>query len=380
VAVAARLLLLFLPGHPIDVAAFQAWAIRMAEVGPLGFYDPDVFADYMPAYLLILWPVGYLVGLWPDAGPVLVKAIPAAADFAVAGLLAQLGGEHGRRAAIWYLLNPAVLFVGALWGQVESVAVAWILAGWLAMTRGQMAWAGALIGFGVLTKPQYAAVLPLALLWMLRVERAGRDWMRAAVAGAAAIVLPSLLFGLTPTGLVSLLLRSANVYPYGSVNALNLWHLTGLNWRPDATVALGMPVVIWGQLLVVVALLVVLAACWRSADRGRIYLATATIVIAVFALATRMHERYLFPALPFLLLAWAHGRAGTGQVVVLSAALLGNLVYGFAYLSIFEHHHTPLWASVWGALAWPVDASLAALSVGLTGWLLAAMLSTRAKS
>jgi Gpi18-like mannosyltransferase len=380
VAIGVRVLLVFLPGHPIDVGTFQAWAVRLAEVGPLRFYFPDVFADYTPGYLLILWPLGHLIRLLPDAGPVLVKAIPAAADFAVAGLLAQLGGEHGRRAAIWYLLNPAVLFVGALWGQAESVAVAWILAGWLAMTRGQMAWAGALIGFGVLTKPQYAAVLPLALLWMLRVERAGREWMAAAVAGAAAIVLPSLLFGLTPTGLVSLLARSANVYPYGSVNALNLWHLAGLNWHPDATVVLGLPAVIWGSVLVAAALPAALIVCWRSADRGRLYLATATIVIVVFALATRMHERYLFPALPFLLLAWAHRWAGTGQVVAMSGVLLANLLYGFAYLSMFPQYHSQVWAVVWNAFAQPVDVLLAALSIGLTGWLLIVMLSGRARS
>ncbi|MDR5684061.1 MAG: hypothetical protein QN163_08560, partial [Armatimonadota bacterium] len=171
VAAAARVVLLFLPGHPIDVAAFQAWALRLGEVGPLRFYGPDVFADYTPGYLLVLWPLGHLIRLLPAAGPPLVKAIPAAADFAVAALLAQLGGEHGRRTAAWYLLNPAVLFVGAFWGQAESVAIAWILAGWLALTRGQMAWAGALLGFGLLTKPQYAAVLPVALIWMVRVGR-----------------------------------------------------------------------------------------------------------------------------------------------------------------------------------------------------------------
>jgi Gpi18-like mannosyltransferase len=237
-----------------------------------------------------------------------------------------------------------------------------------------MAWAGALIGFGVLTKPQYAAVLPMALLWTLRVEKAGRDWMAAAVAGAAAIALPSLLFGLTPTELVSLILRSANVYPYGTVNALNLWYLAGLNWHPDATVVLGLPAAIWGSLLVAAALLLaVFIAYWKSADRGRLYLATATIVIAVFALATRMHERYLFPALPFLLLAWAHGRAGTSQVVALSGVFLANLLYGFAYLSQFPQYRTALWAGVWNAFAPPTGAAVAALTVGLAGWLLAAV-------
>jgi hypothetical protein len=208
---------------------------------------------------------------------------------------------------------------------------------------------------------------------LVRVERARGEWISAVAASAAAIVLPSLLFGLTPTELVSLILRSANVYPYGTVNALNLWYLAGLNWRPDATVVLGLPAAIWGSLLVAAVLLAVLIACWRSADRGRLYLATATIVIVVFVLATRMHERYLFPALPFLLLAWGHGRAGTSQVVALSGVFLANLLYGFAYLSQFPQYRTPLWASVWNAFALPTDAAVAALTVGLAGWLLVAV-------
>jgi Gpi18-like mannosyltransferase len=140
---------------------------------------------------------------------------------------------------------------------------------------------------------------------------------------------------------------------------------------------LGLPAAIWGSLLVVAALLAALIACWKSADRGRLYLATATVVIVVFALATRMHERYLFPALPFLLLAWVHRWAGTSQVVALSGVFLANLLYGFTYLSQFPQYRTPLWASVWNAFAPPTDAAVAALTVGLAGWLLAAVVVAR---
>ncbi len=42
-------------GFGTDTACFAAWAERIWEVGPGGFYDPDVFSDYPPGYLYVLW-------------------------------------------------------------------------------------------------------------------------------------------------------------------------------------------------------------------------------------------------------------------------------------------------------------------------------------
>ncbi|MCL6499152.1 MAG: hypothetical protein K6U07_03890 [Firmicutes bacterium] len=113
-AAAARGVLVWVPGHPADLAAFHAWALRLAEVGPWRFYAPGLFADYLPGYLALLWPVGVLVRAWPAAAGPLLKAIPASADFAVAALLWRLGGTRGQAAALAYLLNPAVLLAGAV--------------------------------------------------------------------------------------------------------------------------------------------------------------------------------------------------------------------------------------------------------------------------
>ncbi|HYP22518.1 MAG TPA: hypothetical protein VEV43_03005, partial [Actinomycetota bacterium] len=41
-----RLLLARGGGFPSDIAVFQSWAQRLADVGPGGFYSPDFFADY----------------------------------------------------------------------------------------------------------------------------------------------------------------------------------------------------------------------------------------------------------------------------------------------------------------------------------------------
>src|SRR2546422_10706030 len=47
-------------GFPPDVGTFQAWAERLAQIGPGRFYEPGYFSDYPPAFLYVLWLLGAL--------------------------------------------------------------------------------------------------------------------------------------------------------------------------------------------------------------------------------------------------------------------------------------------------------------------------------
>ncbi len=348
-----RLVLLWVPGHAVDLAAFHAWALRLAEIGPRAFYAPGVFVDYLPGYLLLLWPLGLLVRSFPHLAPEVLKLPPAVADFAVAYWLRRLGGLRGGLAAVAYLWNPAVLLAGPWWGQAESVAVAWLVGSAWAWQNGRPGWAGLLLALGALTKPQYAAAGGVLLLGLAQ-GWPGVRLLAAAGSSLATVVGCGLLFGLWPWDLVRLALGAAATYPYGSVNALNLWYLLGLNWKPDATAVLGLPAAAWG---IASTLAVAVWAGRRVAGRGDpgvAALAAATVSATIFAFATRMHERYLFSAVPFVLLAWSWGRAGRWLWLSLSAVLLLNLVYGFAYLASFPEHATPLWKAVWTRFGWPL--------------------------
>lgn len=362
---AVRLVLLWVPGHAVDLATFAAWARRLVEVGPPRFYGPGVFVDYLPGYLLVLWPVGLLVRAAPQLASVWVKLPPAIADLFVASLLWRLAGS--RRAALAYLWNPAVLLAGPWWGQAESVAMAWALGSLWAWLNGRPGWAGVLFALGALTKPQYALAAVLLLLGSAR-GRPAAHLLAAAGSSAGTAVMMGLTFGLAPWEMVRLALAAAATYPYGSVNALNLWYLLGLNWRPDGVPVLGLPAVVWGGVFTLVA---VGWAGWLVVGRGDVGLAALAagwVGAATFSLATRMHERYLFPALPLTLLAWSHGRAPAGLWLALSFALLGNLLYGFAYLASSPQYRIPGWVVVWHALSPPVPQLLCLAGLLATAW------------
>ena len=110
---------------------FEAWAQRMWEVKPWNFYSDEVFCDYPPAYLLVLWLVGALRNLLglPYDGPVtwvLIKLTPILCDMVGAYLVYRLlrrslGENVAALLSLLYALNPAAILNSAAWGQVDSV-------------------------------------------------------------------------------------------------------------------------------------------------------------------------------------------------------------------------------------------------------------------
>ena len=50
-------------GFAADLTAFRYWTADLVARGPWGMYGRGYFLDYLPGYLLTLWPVGAISGL-----------------------------------------------------------------------------------------------------------------------------------------------------------------------------------------------------------------------------------------------------------------------------------------------------------------------------
>ena len=75
-------------GFESDLGTYASWSLTLAEHGPAGFYGTAGFADYPPAYLLVLWPIGLLANALggndpAGAGGDLIKLPPMLMDLAV---------------------------------------------------------------------------------------------------------------------------------------------------------------------------------------------------------------------------------------------------------------------------------------------------------
>jgi dolichyl-phosphate-mannose--protein O-mannosyl transferase/Gpi18-like mannosyltransferase len=395
---AIRLLYIGDQGFKTDVTTYTAWALGLSQRGFASFYTTVGFADYPPGYFYILalvgriWQVAFAAH---DPGSTalryLVKLPAILADLGVGILLYAVVRRFASAglalaAAALYLLNPAIVYVSALWGQVDSISGGLALLAVYCLLRGgdeasdsrQTMWiVGAWLSFAysLLIKPQAAVLLPLFVAFAFVDARRRRTRLMATGIGIAAAVILALLLsepfhpGNPVTTLAWLIERYAfgsNVYPYNSVNAFNLWALRGTLWVSDTQPILGLQQYVWGVVLVLAALGLIVWRYVQDKTPQALLEGCAIATIAFFVLATRMHERYLFNGLLFTIACLPFARRYLWGAVALSAVLLLNLIYSLEYLHVVTDGVAGVNSqNLWGV--WTTALSLVA--VGTFFWL-----------
>ncbi|HTA38451.1 MAG TPA: phospholipid carrier-dependent glycosyltransferase, partial [Candidatus Acidoferrales bacterium] len=259
--------------------------------------------------------------------------------------------------AALYLLNPAIIYNSAIFGQVDSISAGFALLAVFLLFRSDdgapdkpswyLVFAWVALAYSLLIKPQAAVVLPLFLAypWV----DASRRRARLIATGIGLVAALVLAVGLTEPfhpgspieALLWLLERYAygsSVYAYNTVNAFNLWAIRGPFWQPDSNPILFFPQSVWGLGLVIAAVALVV---WRYVqDRSqRAFLEGCAIAtLAFFILATRMHERYIFDGVLFSIACVPLAKRYLWGAIALSAVLYANLQYAIQYLSAVTNH------------------------------------------
>jgi len=395
---ALRLLYIGDQGFKTDVTTYTAWALGLSQRGFATFYSTVGFADYPPGYFYILALVGrvwQLAFAAHDPGSTmlryLVKLPAILADLGVGVLLYAIVRRFASAglalaAAALYLLNPAIVYVSALWGQVDSISGGLALLAVYCLLRGgdeasdsrQTMWiVGGWLSFAysLLIKPQAAVLLPLFVAFAFVDPQRRRARLAATGIGIAAAVMFALLLsepfhpGNPITTLAWLIERYAfgsNVYPYNSVNAFNLWALRGTLWVSDTQPILGLQQYVWGVVLVLAALALIVWRYVQDKTPQALLEGCAIATIAFFVLATRMHERYLFNGLLFTIACVPFARRYLWGAVALSGVLLLNLIYSLEYLHVVTDGVAGVNSqNLWGV--WTTVLSLVA--VGTFFWL-----------
>lgn len=307
-------------GFGSDTACFAAWADRIFQVGPGHFYSSEVFTDYPPGYMYVLWLAGAarsILGLEYYSVPHLILLkLPAIVCDLLCGLLLfreaseKWSDHHGFFLCAAYLFNPAVFLNSSVWGQVDSVYTLAIVYMCLSLVRGRMYPACIAFGIGALIKPQMLLFAPLLLAGLLdNALRRGLSALLHSLFQCLCAALGTLILCL-PFGLEKVWTQYAgtlNSYPYAAVNAYNFWGFLGLNWVSQDDTFLGIPYRFFGMAAIAGIVILVLFLSVRSPGRREKYpFLGALLVITVFLFSVRMHERYMYPGLILLLFAFAH--------------------------------------------------------------------------
>jgi dolichyl-phosphate-mannose-protein mannosyltransferase len=331
-AVGVRWQAVGMAGHNGDVHIIHLWAERMAEVGPWGFY-PGWVSVY-PALLYLYWPMGLLLD--GHALDLAIKASSIPFDLAIGLVLWMVVRRHAGAvaavgAAALYLLNPAVLIAGPLWGQIDAAGTLLFLLALMATASRHWAMAGALAVLAGMAKPQFGLVIIPIVFVAFRLWRSPtgiRPLARTATGMLAmyAIVAAPLL--LDPIRYADQLWQNASNRAFVSLFALNPWGLLVGFEVPDGGLA------VIGAGLLVIGLLAATIPLWHRQDLGALLVAGSLVVFAFYFLPTRAHERYLFPAMALLAPFAVVSLRGLAAYLLLSAAFAASLLYALTYINV----------------------------------------------
>lgn len=343
------------PGYAIDIGCFKAWANAASAHGPAGFYGSLDFADYPPGYMYVLWVPGFLRSLFSidyDSSlyTVMIKLPSIIAEVAAAALLYRIakresGTRFGLLCASLILFNPALFFNSSVWGQIDSFFTLSMVLTLYCLEKDKYLLGAFAFAIGLLIKPQAIMFLPvvgLAYFYALFKKggalKAAANMIGALAIGAAVIFLGALPFtGNQPTlWIVDKYIGTVGSYPYGTLNAFNLFALLGGNWTPDTQPLLLFDFKTWGMIFLVMICVAVVFVQWRSRERKPYFEISAFLIISLFMLMHMVHERYIVPSCMLLAFAYAYSRDKPTLLFLglwTASALLNQMVVLYAETS-----------------------------------------------
>lgn len=321
-----------------DIWAKTNRALLAAALGPSKIYDPGLPVDaYPPGSLYLLWLSGWIGRLLePTANGfrVIVETPPLIADLLIGLTIYFAAWRDGRglRAIIimmLFALNPALIFDTVVWGQSDSVvALPMIAAALLILTgRYRLGWSAAAIS--ILAKPQALAFTPPLALWTLfNADVTEWGWSAGAFLGTVAIGILPYQLGHSWDWIINVYKDLGTRFSEASVGAFNFMGLIGGIGTPDTEkIFAGVSYGTFGLWLTCAVYLIASYLIWRARSACAAMLAIFVALFGFFMFAPRIHERYLYYPLVFLIPIALDSGFLTSIFAAVSTTFLFNLIY-----------------------------------------------------
>lgn len=338
-----RFTLAFLPGFKIDVNDFFAWAARLNEVGFPKFYSTKVFTDYPPGYMYILSFLGSLRNLLQINNQIFFLLLKLPAIFAEITLSILIYKELKKYLSNFYsllgcsfiLFNPALIFNSSVWGQIDSVLTLFLYLAIYHLKNKMLMLSSIYLGIAFLIKPQTIALFPVFLLFFIK-QLTVENFVKLTIPFIAlTFLLGSPFFITNPfTGLIHLIISTANQYQYTSLFAYNLWGAIGF-WKSDSQFWNGISYQQVGYILFFVYWIIIFYFYVKK--KISLYAATTMTLLGFYFLPTRIHERYLYPAIVFLIIfaSSIKSKLLMSLTTILSIIHFLNLYFVYVYYNEF---------------------------------------------
>lgn len=339
-AIVIRLFLIDIPAFKIDMDAWIAWTYRLNELGSLNFYSTSVWTNYTPGYLYILFLLGLvntLFSLSQQSLELLIKGTSILFEIFLVCFIyfkspTQIKINQKLILCTLLLFNPALIFNSTIWGQIDGVLTFFMFISVYYLAEQKYTNSSLSYAFAFLIKPQSIAIAPLYLIELIR-NKFSRKNINLILPGAILFLLLSIpFFPKDPIlGIFKLVLQMSNDYPATSLFAYNLWGIVGF-WIDDLQkIHFITDYRTVGTILY--AFGVIVAIYLGLKKKANYFLIASLCTLFFYFLPTRVHERYLYPALPLLFYAafLFQNKLLIALTSILSLTYAFNLYYVYVY-------------------------------------------------
>jgi len=321
-----RLLLIPVPGFKADIAFWKGWGLAVADRGIIWLTNNTNY-NYPPGFAYILDLISKIYKLFADPYNIsqywmdnnllylfLFKIIIILSDIGIVYLIIKISEKlkmkWGRLLAVIFFLNPAVLFDGVIWGQVDQFGLFLFLGTIYFFVDEKPKLASIIFTIAWLMKWQNIIFIPIFYLFIYR-KYSFNDLIKSLSVSLVtfAIITFPFWFYREMAGLINLFTINSNWFPWYSLNAFNGWWIaSGLEGMKisDKTLVLGIinakqfGLLLFCVFYFIAALNIFLAK--KEETLKQFILSSALVVLSFFHLLTQSHERYLFHLLGFVII------------------------------------------------------------------------------
>lgn len=328
----------------VDVATFQNWSEVLIRYPFDRFYEISR-SDYLPGYNYFLWFLGKILYWLANRSilidPKLLFKLPAiVADLGNALLIYLLAKRFTTNkkafiAACLFLFNPSILINSTFWGQMDSVITFLLLSSLYSLTFGQYFISAFILGFCQSIKPVSLIALPFFLLFLRYKSKSGVKILLYISVFAISTLISFYPFNNQNDFMKFFLDINSMVsdrWPYATINAFNFWVINSISEHgnlqriSDQSKFLFFPLQYWGYLIFLSIYLYIFLVIQKSIKLKRnlillVIIGLSMSYLAMFTFFTRMHERHIFYALPFI------------SMLLPLVSLKGKLLFGSIFLT-----------------------------------------------
>jgi len=351
-----RILLSPIDGYYMDIGCFHSWFYTASKYGVREFYQ-NVWCDYPPFNVFIFWVFGNLakhLSLFEAPSLIYIIKLPSNLfDLAISYIIfhflrKKMGDRWALMGAAFYSFNPSSIFNSSVWGQFDAMYTFFIMLSLTAILELKVKLSLASYALAVLSKPQALAFFPvLALFVLCKFDSKGIITALVSFFSTFIIFILPFKWGNPIDFILNLYLGGYGQYQYTSLNALNFWASIGLNISDAIQILPYLNYYIIGWTLFGAALVFILHYTQiyiKKLDSSSFVYSTFLVFFSFFMFLTRMHERYLFPAVALSVLSLVYSKKLQLISIAVTLTSLFNQAYALKFLNkgMFIHQTDPL--------------------------------------